>query len=224
MKNLKIITAFYSTLRTRLFGKFFSGKDTDYIIVALGDSTIEGIGATEPGKAFAPIVYEAVKSHKKNAKFFNFGAAGAKVQDVVNFQLADALRLKPDLILLSIGANDVIKPVKTFQFDRNYKNLISSLSQNTKALIVVNNIPDFSIAPAVPRPVLPWFNLITRKLNRSIQKYTQEAGGILIDLYSQSKIFKGYRELISDDGFHPSDLGYALWGNTIITKLHPLIV
>jgi lysophospholipase L1-like esterase len=92
MLNLKIVSKIKLFLLSRLQRK-------PYVIVALGDSTVEGLGATNPEKAFAPLVHEAIKSHKKNTRFLNLGVAGAKVQDVLNFQLVEAIKIKTRLNL-----------------------------------------------------------------------------------------------------------------------------
>ncbi|MBI2601371.1 SGNH/GDSL hydrolase family protein [Candidatus Daviesbacteria bacterium] len=214
------IPSFLIKLKTR-FQRFFSKKP--YVIVAMGDSAVEGWGATSPKRAFAPLVYSSIKLKKQNVNFYNLGKAQARVEDVLNTQLNQAIKLQPDLILLSIGANDILWPLKAWQFDKNYGLLLKSLSQKTDALIVVNNIPDFSIAPIIPKLVLPLTNILAKRFNKIIQKYTDETGGVLVDLYAQSSLIKDKKGFISDDGLHPSDKGYALWKDSIIDKISPLI-
>ena len=191
----------------------------EFVVVAIGDSTVEGLGASKPEKAFAPLVYLAIKQEKKNAVFHNLGVAHSKVNDVILNQLPKALELKPNLVLISIGANDLIFSKKIFQFGKDFEFLISTLRKKTKAAIFVNNIPDITIIPTMPKLAFPYFKFMVLRFNHIIKKSTEPIGTYLIDLYKESKLYKGYKELISSDGIHPSDIGYAIWANAFITKI-----
>lgn len=191
----------------------------EFVVVAIGDSTIEGIGASTPEKAFAPLVYSSVKQGKKNASFHNLGVAHSRIRDVILNQLPKALELKPNLVLISIGANDLILDRRIFQFGKDFGFLMETLRKNTKAAIFVNNIPDLTIIPTMPKLAFPYFKFMVLRFNRIIKNSSESIGAYLIDLYKESKLYKGYKELISSDGLHPSDIGYAIWANAFITKI-----
>lgn len=212
----------------KLFQKiqlFFKSRlrKKEFVVVAIGDSTIEGIGASKPEKAFAPLVYSSIKQGKKNAVFHNLGKAGAKVQDVIINQLPKAIELKPNLILVSIGANDLMFSKRIFRFGKDFEFLLSTLRQKTQAALFVNNIPDVTIVPIMPKLAFPYYKLMVLNFNYLIKKYTKIFGVYLIDLYKESRLFKEYKELISQDGLHPSDIGYAIWANAFITKIQSVL-
>lgn len=201
----------------------FPVQKRNYIVVAIGDSTVEGIGATKPERAFAPLVCSLIKQDLKRVVFYNFGKEGARIKDVLDSQLDKAISLNPNLILISIGANDVIFQENIFKFEKGYKTLLDRLAKETKALVVVNNIPDMTITPIIPPMIRPFFRFTISLFNFKIKTTTRRFGAIFIDLYKQSKLYKGYQGLIASDGFHPSDIGYALWANTIINQISSLI-
>lgn len=201
--------------------KLFKGKKP-FIYVAIGDSTVEGMGATTPERNFASLINASLKQSIKNTQYHNLGEAGARVEDVIKRQLDKTLELNPNLIVLSIGANDLIQRRNIKKFESEYKELLHKLAK-TNALLVINNIPDITLAPAIPRVTIPYFLVQQRRFNNIIKNISKELGSVLVDLNTQSKLFKGYKELVSSDGFHPSDAGYALWANTIINKIQPLI-
>ncbi len=194
-----------------------------FVFVAVGDSAVEGWGASNPDKGFASLVFSAIKRHAKNPRFYNLGKGGAKVGDVLKHQLDEAINLQPDLVLVSVGANDIMRATRGSSFDKEFKLLLKRLHEETGAKIVVNNIPDITLAPSVPRLFVPFCKIWAKRFNEIIKKYAEEFNAILVDLYSQSLNFKGYKEFISSDGLHPSDAGYALWANAVITKIYPLI-
>jgi acyl-CoA thioesterase-1 len=193
-----------------------------FVYVAIGDSTVEGIGASKPERNFASLIYASLKQDIKNAQFHNLGIAGDRVEDVLKKQVERAVELKPDLIVLSVGANDIMQHRKLGTFKKEYNQLIEQLNQ-TKALIVVTNVPDLSLAPVLPKYALPYCKIQVPRFNGVIKHLVHKYGVVFVDLYQQSQLFHGYSELISADGLHPSDAGYALWANTIITKISPLI-
>ena len=191
-----------------------------FVYVAIGDSTVEGVGASDPSRSYPALVFEKIKHEKKRAYFYNLGKSGARIKDVVELQLAKAVELKPDLITISVGANDLRHRTKLRHFEKDFLELIKTLSEKTKAKIIISNIPDLSVVPSIPILVKHLLRFVTGRFNRIIKEYAEQFKCILVDLYTGSKIYgRKSTGLISEDGLHPSDEGYALWANAIIDYL-----
>ena len=191
-----------------------------FVYVAIGDSTVEGVGASDPSRSCPALVFEKIKNEKKRAYFYNLGKSGARIKDVVELQLAKAVELKPDLITISVGANDLRHRTKLRHFEKDFLELIKTLSEKTKAKIIISNIPDLSVVPSIPILVKHLLRFATGRFNRIIKEHAEQFRCILLDLYTGSKIYgRKSTGLISEDGLHPSDLGYALWANAIIDRL-----
>src|SRR5687767_9002841 len=75
--------------------------------VVLGDSTAAGQGADYESGIAAVTARHLAERHP--IEMTNLGVSGAKLRDVADGQLPAAERLKPDLVLLSASANDVIR-------------------------------------------------------------------------------------------------------------------
>lgn len=195
-----------------------------FTYVAIGDSTVEGIGATEKAKSFAWVVYDVLKKENKSAKFHNLGKSGAKVSDIIDNQLQEVLDLEPDLVLISVGANDVRARTQVANFERDIKYLVETLCGQTSAKIVISSIPDFSGLPSIPFFIRFYVNGVIKKFNNVLRRRANEVQATFVDLHSGSGVFaKNYPELISSDGFHPSDLGYAFWAAAIISQAGELL-
>ncbi len=193
-------------------------RDKKFVYVAIGDSTVEGIGASESEKGYASLVYESIKKENKRAQFYNLGKSGARIEDVVETQLEKTIRLQPNLITVSVGANDIRKRTSLKNFERDLMYLVKSLGEKTKAKIILNGLPDFSNAPAVPFLIRIYAKYMIKKYNEVLRGQTQKSNVTFVDL-SQSGLFvKKYPQLISPDGFHPSDLGYAFWAAAILNQ------
>src|SRR4030042_6370297 len=196
-----------------------------FTYVAIGDSTVEGVGTSNPKKAFPALIFAAIKQDIKNVQFHNLGKRGAKIYDVVLNQLETAIQLKPDLVTISVGGNDLHNRTNLKQFNKYLCQLIEILTRETNAKVIINNIPDLSCLPKIPFIFRIYSKIQLKRFNQIIQEQENKAQLVFVDLYSQSKLFtRKYPEFISSDGFHPSDAGYALWANTIITQTRHLFL
>jgi len=210
----------YDRLRAQ-FGRLFRRPRPPFIYVALGDSTVEGIGASHPSKAYASLVYNDLNRHYAPVEYHNFGKGGARVSDVVTNQLQPAIEAKPRLITLSIGANDVIKRTSLRLFRADLRRLLRTLLEQTAATVVMTNIPDFSFNKRIPTSITPVIRLRIRQYNSIIQHAANENGAVLIDTFRESAVTaRRFPEALSSDNFHPSDLGYTLWANTMLSVIH----
>ena len=215
MKNLFFLSSNWLVKLKRII---FQPKK--FVYVALGDSTAEGIGASHHSKSFPALVFEKIKKDRKDAVFYNLGKGGAKVRDVIEKQLDRAVELKPSLVTISVGGNDLHRKTKLKHFKKDYEYLLKTLSEKTDAQIIVSNIPDVSLLPSLSIFVRYFVRFLNRRLNKAINMKAKQFRCTLVDLYEGSKLHgKNHADLISQDGFHPSDRGYSLWANAIIALL-----
>lgn len=83
--------------------------------VALGDSFTEGIGDPESGSAggnrgWADRVAEVLAAGTEDFAYANLAVRGKLIGQIISDQIEPALELRPDLITLCAGGNDVIRP------------------------------------------------------------------------------------------------------------------
>ncbi|WP_233255407.1 SGNH/GDSL hydrolase family protein [Naasia lichenicola] len=83
--------------------------------VALGDSFTEGIGDPEPesvggNRGWADRVAEVLAESAPDFAYANLAVRGKLLHQIVTEQIEPAIALKPDLITISAGGNDVIRP------------------------------------------------------------------------------------------------------------------
>jgi acyl-CoA thioesterase I len=207
------------------FSSFFRRKHLPFVYVAIGDSTARGVGASHPSRSYTHILYQSLKQQHKKAYHHNLGVSGARIREVIVRQLDEAIAYKPDLVTISVGANDIRHRTRISSFQKDLRELIDRLQTETTARIVINNIPDFSTTKAVPVQYKAIIKILIERFNKVIELTAQETGIIYIDLHTQSRVYnRFYPEIVSEDDFHPSDFGYAIWANTIITTLLPLLL
>jgi len=99
--------------------------------VALGDSIVEGVGDTFPGyesKGWVDLAAARFRKLNPGLKYYNLGAGGATVEEVINNQVKRAIDKNPDLITLTIGGNDARELNWTpSRFSRQYSGLVNGL-------------------------------------------------------------------------------------------------
>ncbi len=208
----------------RIAKKWFGTSQKPFVYVALGDSTTEGVGASHPSKSFPYLVYKAIKKELGKVEHYNFGKKHSKIRNVLQTQLPKTLKLQPDLVTISIGYNDAARKIGTKKFRKDFQTLLKTLSEQTSAIIAVNNLPDLSIATAIPMLLKAYVKMKAKKINEILKQETQASGGIYVDLHAQSKLLTKYKDLLADDGLHPSDMGHAIWGSTIVSHIKPAIL
>ncbi len=83
--------------------------------VALGDSFTEGIGDPEPAnpggyRGWADRVAEELGRGHEDFAYANLAIRGRLLQQIVDEQIGPCLELQPDLVSISAGGNDLIRP------------------------------------------------------------------------------------------------------------------
>ncbi|QVQ53594.1 SGNH/GDSL hydrolase family protein [Spiractinospora alimapuensis] len=81
--------------------------------VAIGDSFTEGL--SDPGvdgafRGWADRVAEGLAGHVTDLRYANLAVRGKLVRQIVGEQVPEAIALNPDLVALSAGGNDIIRP------------------------------------------------------------------------------------------------------------------
>ncbi len=206
------------------FLHIFSKDKKPFVYVSLGDSSVEGMGASKQERTYPGIIFHAIKDTYENASWHNLGKHESTTNDVIIGQLDKAIEHQPDLITLSIGVNDIRFRTSLRTFEKNLRTLLTTLKKTTKAEIVMNNIPDISLTPRVPNKLRAYVRWQVWRFNRVIEKLAKQFDIILVDVCSQTRLYaRNYPEMIAPDGFHPTDFGYAIWANTILAHIQHIV-
>lgn len=180
--------------------------------VALGDSTGAGVGATEGG--YVARLFKRIETGRPGSTLSNLCVSGATTEDVLYDQLNRGMARSPTLVTLGIGINDIGHEVSLEQFAKNYEEILSKLTSQTSAPIVVTNIPDISSAPRIPDEMRSDYHRLIVAFNQRLEDIATRHGAVVFDVYTVThEQVRSHPEFFSADGFHPSDKGYALWAD-----------
>lgn len=175
--------------------------DGEILYVALGDSAAQGIGASHPEKGYVGLIADRLaETNGKSVKVVNVSKSGAKVGDVLRGQLPAVASLKPDVVTIEIGANDVAT-FNAEQFKNEFTELIERLPEGS----YVSNMPYFGSRPARRPMALQATEIIEKAMAN--QSRLQ-----LVDLQTITKerdSLRGY----AADYFHPNNRAYVNWAD-----------
>jgi lysophospholipase L1-like esterase len=187
--------------------------------IAAGDSTAVGQGASNVTMSYPYKVAEYLASEGATVHYSNVAVGGAKTQDVIAKQLAEIIAANPDIITISIGANDMTHFRTNASILKNDTTIINTLLEKTKAQIYITNIPNFYAASILPG----WYRQILEfkieLLNPELRELT-EARVHIVDIHDFGwSHYPDLSKTISSDHFHPNDIGYQNWTNAFTTTM-----
>ncbi|MBL1320920.1 MAG: arylesterase [Methylophaga sp.] len=173
----------------------FTPLNDDAIILAFGDSITYGSGANITTQS-----YPAVLAELTGLTVVNKGIPG-EISALGLERLADVLpEIKPDLVILCHGGNDLIRKLGKEQLKENLDQMIR-LIQSSGAEVILVGVPNFSLMLNVPElyPELAKQHTIPAELS------------ILPKIERNPKL--------KSDHIHPNAKGYALMAESIHTLL-----
>ena len=174
-------------------------------VVGLGDSVAFGIG--DDGDNFSGPGWLGRSAHALRVpKHLNLSFPGARSKDLARVQIPAAECLRPDLALISIGGNDMLRSrFDPPTFARDIRESINRLRRvGTKVFLI--EIPDPRRSTVYPSIVGKAFHQRASTINSALRWAAGEEGATVIDLWSVDSIYE--RDFWHVDRIHPSPRGY----------------
>ena len=197
-----------------------SGAGEPLRMLWLGDSTAAGSGASAPGKAIPRRVAEGLD---RSIELSVLAESGDRISDVIADQLPKVATMQPDVVLVSIGANDVIHLTSKDTFRSRYQRLVQALPDGVR--LVVLGVPDMGAPPRFAQPlraVTGWRGRVLEGVARSVAR---DAGAVYVDIAGETgPVMRGDTgRYFAEDHYHPSDDGYGLWADAVLDELRPAL-
>lgn len=164
------------------------------LVVALGDSLTFGYGASR-GKD-----YPSMLAQKTGWEIVNMGVNGDTTQNVLD-RLDVIIDLKPKLVLLGIGGNDVLRQVDKAATKNNLSKIIERL-QSAKIETVL-----------IAQPHLSASAFFGRASDNPVYKQVAQDKGVLLFSDVWSQILSDKR--LKSDQIHANDTGYAQFADSL---------
>lgn len=114
-----------------------AGATLDGPVIAFGDSLTEGRGAG-PGESYVDLI-----SKRVGIEILNKGVSGNTSGDALNRLDRDVLALKPRLVIVCLGGNDLLRRVNGEETFKNLDEIVSRI-QAQGAMVILIGL-DFSL-------------------------------------------------------------------------------
>ena len=180
----------------------------EIVYAAIGDSAAQGIGASAPDRSYVGLLAEHIREATgRTVHIVNLSISGARVADAVDLQLPKLKKLKPHIVTVSVGANDM-GAFDPERFERDMRTLLTSLPPRS----LVADLPSFHF-PDGERKV--------KAANRILHRIAIANGYTIVPLYRTTRRQGLPRALtqVAGDFFHPNDRGYRVWASAFLPLL-----
>jgi acyl-CoA thioesterase I len=187
--------------------------------LALGDSYTIGTGASSKAHNY-PSILTARLTTATGTKvgLTNPAVNGFTTQDLIVNELGYLARLKPQLVSVLIGVNDLVQGRTPDQYRKSLVEIYDAIASQglQSGHVVAIAIPNWSVVPAAatfgePGPL----RTLTDSFNGIAQEEAEGRGFTWIDITAVSTSALGSSGWISADQLHPGDIQYAAWADVI---------
>jgi acyl-CoA thioesterase I len=180
-------------------------REGELLYIAIGDSAAQGIGASRPGRSYVGAVAAHIRATTgRTVKVVNLGISGATVGIALAKELRHLAKLDPDIVTVSIGAND-IPSFDAARFERELDELLGQVPSHA----IVADLPTFYFLPA--ERVVKGANLILRTV---AAKHGLRVAPLHERMRRQG--LWGVTTQFAGDLFHPNDRGYRVWASAFL--------
>jgi acyl-CoA thioesterase I len=163
------------------------------LIVVLGDSLVEGVGATSGGD-FPSVLEELARE-----PIINMGKAGDTSRNGLD-RIEEILALNPKVALVLLGGNDFLRRVPKAETFANIDEIVEKL-QGSGAIVIILGVQG---------------GIFSDGYKNEFKKIAEDRGALYVPNVLKGVIGQG--ELM-DDAIHPNDAGYK----KIAEKIYPVL-
>ncbi|MCM3164928.1 SGNH/GDSL hydrolase family protein [Metabacillus litoralis] len=212
--------------------------EKDLQVVAIGDSLTQGVGDETKNGGYVGILNTTFENNNIKVTIENYGKRGNRTDQLLKRlekKEIEASIQKADIVLVTIGANDIMKIVRS-----NFTNLqledfekeeqqyierltaifskINELNPNSKIYYIGFYNPFDRYFPEIQE-----MQMIVNDWNEIGKSITEDFENVnyipIADLFSNSDV-----ELLSEDYFHPNTTGYKLMAKRILESMEEVSV
>ena len=176
--------------------------------VAIGDSFTEGLDDPAEGsrggfRGWADRVAEQFAEVEPAFTYANLGIRGRKLDQILDDQLPRALELRPELVSLAGGTNDVLRPrVDLNRMARRFQDAVRQLRENGSQVVLFQSVDPTPRSRLIGR-ALPRIKALTTIVEETAEQYQC----VVVRLWS-AKVF-AHPAMWSEDRLHLSSEGHA---------------
>lgn len=180
-------------------------------ILAMGSSSIEGVGASRPELGFVPLLEAGLERRLPGVQVavVNKGIGGETAKETADRLAREIAANKPDLVIWQIGTNDVLR-------DRTMDEVFADFRRGEAILdragVDVLLIDPQRLPEATPNPAFRGRNPALAEMARLTDLEGGRVGYAVLHRFAAMSDWSGLdRGGVGPDDLHLNDAGYACW-------------
>lgn len=193
--------------------------------VLLGDSSVTAPGV-EPLDAAWPRRMAHSLADEHHVELVSVAVGGAKSRDVLHHQVPAALACGGDIALVSVGANDALRGTPLAQYESEMHEIVSALLTRFES-VGIAGLGDLGSVPRLPT----LGRAVGRVRGRSFDRALVRVAASYPEVVKSTAWGGPWRQfndgdpnhLFSDDRFHASANGHALFAGGALAVAHELL-
>jgi lysophospholipase L1-like esterase len=188
--------------------------------LALGDSYTIGTGASDGSRSWPSII-----ARRLNAELTNPAVNGYTTLDLIRDELPYLERLKPELVSILIGVNDLVQDRSSDQYKDSLSRIYDAvLDLEIPPRVVAISIPAWSYVPAAADfGGKDRVATLTGVFNAVAEREARMRNFRWVDIGEASTSGIGSAGWIASDDLHPGDAQYAAWAEAIWPAVNALM-
>ncbi len=181
-------------------------QSPDPVLVALGDSLAQGVGASAPEHGYVGRIRSELSAAGRPIPVLNLSQSGATIDDVLAIQLPalGKASVSAFVVVCTVGSNDLVRSARMSRTRRSMSRLLEQL-------------PDQTVMATVPAKG----SVLAKALNRHVRREADRLDVVLADVDTRLNTWRGNR---AADWFHPNDAGYRIWAAAFAERLDSAIL
>lgn len=196
-----------------VFSPNITDEGNGFLIAGVGDSVIAGIGVNEMRESLTARLAEKIAVQSPlPVRWLAYGCDGDRARDLLG-KIPNYPRQNADLVVISIGVNDVMGMTSVTRWQFEITAIIGALREAFRAPIVFVGLPPMGRFPALPQPLRYAMGIRAELLDLMLRN----AATVIHDVYwiDSSSFFDASH--LAADGFHPNESACDLIAGQIMS-------
>lgn len=195
------------------------GEGKPMRIIALGESTVAGVGARTHEVGFAGQFASAIsRTIKRPVEWSVLARSGINARNTRLELVPELAGKRADLVVIALGVNDTIEMHTASRWSADIAALIKAVRAHVgDGTIVLSGVPPLDCFPALPEPLSFVLGARSAALERAAIRLSSTMNRVVHVPFQIDR--RRVDEMFCADGFHPSEAGYTVWAEQLASAL-----
>jgi lysophospholipase L1-like esterase len=182
-------------------------------LIALGESTVAGIGArTHETGLPGQLAFRIGQRAQKSVEWTVVARSGINARQCRSELVPRLVGHRADVVMIALGVNDAIEMHTARRWVTDIEGLVDDIrAQVGDAFVLLSGVPPLDCFPALPQPLSFVLGARSAALGRASVEMVKRLKRVIYIPFQMEKL----PDLFCADGFHPSELGYSEWAKQL---------